>query len=326
MTQITELPLNGNPANNKVLEIQTDSLNGLSEKTTVQDIVDKVPLSLYLPLAGGTMTGSLSMGSNALTTLPAPSADQDASTKKYVDDAIAAIPPGAAGTYNEVEKDSASQSVGRAKLDFRDTGDATVTVTDDPANDRTIISIDATAGGGGGGVQKGAPFVVGDLLQVESDAGDGTIQSSGKTVDDFLEALVDDPAPVLGGDLNVKAFTVYQELPAASGVSFAVGEVGISTDSGVVKANASSAATALGHLVVAREAIGAGQVGGFLIAGQFTTASAFTGRAPLYLTTTDGAISETAPSGSGEIVRVVGAVESANVARLNASSDWLTLA
>ena len=87
--------------------------------------------------------------------------------------------PGGAGTYNETEKDSVSQSVGRAKLDFRDTGDATVTVTDDPANDRTIISIDATAGGGGGGVGAGTPFVVGDIVEVESAAGDGSIRSTG---------------------------------------------------------------------------------------------------------------------------------------------------
>jgi hypothetical protein len=60
-------------------------------------------------------------------------------------------PGGGGGTYNDVEKDSVSISTLRSKLDFRDTGDATVTVTDDPANDRTIISIDATAGAGPSG-------------------------------------------------------------------------------------------------------------------------------------------------------------------------------
>ncbi|MGI9321091.1 MAG: hypothetical protein ACR2O5_06725, partial [Thiogranum sp.] len=89
---------------------------------------------------------------------------------------------GGAGTYNEVEKDDLSVSVGRAKLNFEATGDATVTVTDEPGGDKTTISIDATAGGGGGGIGKGAPFVVGDLLQVQSDAGDGTAQSAGIAV------------------------------------------------------------------------------------------------------------------------------------------------
>ncbi len=86
---------------------------------------------------------------------------------------------GGAGTYNETEKDGVSQSVGRAKLDFRDTGDATVTVTDDPANDRTIISIDATAAGGGGGVGKGTPFTLNEIVEVSSEAGDGEIRSTG---------------------------------------------------------------------------------------------------------------------------------------------------
>jgi hypothetical protein len=42
MTQITELPGNTNPANAKVLEIQTDSLNGISEKTTKQQFLSNI--------------------------------------------------------------------------------------------------------------------------------------------------------------------------------------------------------------------------------------------------------------------------------------------
>ena len=38
-----------------------------------------------LPLAGGTMTGDITMGSNSLTGLPTPSVASDAATKDYVD-------------------------------------------------------------------------------------------------------------------------------------------------------------------------------------------------------------------------------------------------
>lgn len=41
---------------------------------------------IYLPLAGGTMSGTIDMDGNAITGLPAPSADVDAATKKYHDD------------------------------------------------------------------------------------------------------------------------------------------------------------------------------------------------------------------------------------------------
>ena len=38
-----------------------------------------------LPRSGGTMTGSIAMGSNRVSGLPAPSAGSDAATKEYVD-------------------------------------------------------------------------------------------------------------------------------------------------------------------------------------------------------------------------------------------------
>ena len=44
-----------------------------------------------LPLAGGTMTGSIAMSNNKVTGLGAPTATTDAATKKYVDDSVAAV-------------------------------------------------------------------------------------------------------------------------------------------------------------------------------------------------------------------------------------------
>ena len=43
-------------------------------------------IATKLALAGGTMTGVIAMGNNKITGLATPTADYDASTKKYVDD------------------------------------------------------------------------------------------------------------------------------------------------------------------------------------------------------------------------------------------------
>lgn len=45
----------------------------------------------YLSKNGGTMSGTLDMGNNLITNLKEPAADQNAATKKYVDDSIATI-------------------------------------------------------------------------------------------------------------------------------------------------------------------------------------------------------------------------------------------
>ena len=55
------------------------------------DLATKAELSKYLPLSGGTMTGNLTMGNRRITGLPTPSANSDAATKQYVDNALADI-------------------------------------------------------------------------------------------------------------------------------------------------------------------------------------------------------------------------------------------
>ena len=47
--------------------------------------------STYLPLGGGTMSGAIAMGSNAITGVTNPSNPQDAATKNYVDNAVAGL-------------------------------------------------------------------------------------------------------------------------------------------------------------------------------------------------------------------------------------------
>ena len=68
-------------------------------KGYVDNLVALVPQN-FLPLAGGTMTGAIAMGTNKITGLGAPTADADAATKKYVDDNAGSggpsLPPGGA--------------------------------------------------------------------------------------------------------------------------------------------------------------------------------------------------------------------------------------
>jgi hypothetical protein len=65
-----------------------DTLNELA--AAIGDNVDAEGLAVAignkLPLAGGTLTGALAMGTNKITGLGTPTADADAATKKYVDD------------------------------------------------------------------------------------------------------------------------------------------------------------------------------------------------------------------------------------------------
>lgn len=54
-----------------------------------------VSINSFMPLSGGTMTGSIAMGDNKITGLGAPTANGDAATKQYVDEATPIIPAGA---------------------------------------------------------------------------------------------------------------------------------------------------------------------------------------------------------------------------------------
>jgi hypothetical protein len=68
----------GTAATNQVLHL-TDAVDGAVEFRAVND-------TTKLPIAGGTMTGALNMGSQRITSLSAPAAASDATTRQYVDD------------------------------------------------------------------------------------------------------------------------------------------------------------------------------------------------------------------------------------------------
>lgn len=76
------------------------SASDVKMAVTIDEAQTEVPLSNYLAdtilpmiqsrllLKGGTMTGAINMGANSITNLAAPTADADAATKNYVDNAI----------------------------------------------------------------------------------------------------------------------------------------------------------------------------------------------------------------------------------------------
>ncbi len=69
----------------------TNKITGLGTPTSSTDAATKAYADTMLPLAGGTMSGAIAMGTSKITGLGDPSSAQDAATKNYVD--TAAIAP-----------------------------------------------------------------------------------------------------------------------------------------------------------------------------------------------------------------------------------------
>lgn len=72
---------------------QDDVGDGTTYKRTHNDLTDALVLLINgaLQKSGGTMTGDIAMGSNAITGLATPTNNADAATKKYVDDAVSGL-------------------------------------------------------------------------------------------------------------------------------------------------------------------------------------------------------------------------------------------
>ena len=92
----------------------------------VEDVVEKhtEDLAKKLNLSGGTMTGNIAMSTNKITGLGAPTADADAATKKYVDEAKASATAAATAAQNTansaVDKANAAQEAADAAQDSAD--------------------------------------------------------------------------------------------------------------------------------------------------------------------------------------------------------------
>lgn len=113
-------------------------------------------------------------------------------------------------------------------------------------------------------------------------------------------------------------------LSAASGVSFAVGEMGyVEFDTEVVKPTNASAATTSAdvEIVMATEAITAGGAGAFCRRGEVTGLTGLVAGA-YYLGTTDKTIATAAPSTTGQVIRVIGRARTATKFYFNPDPGW----
>jgi len=74
----------------------TNKVTGLGTPTSNTDAATKAYADTMLPLAGGTMTGAIAMGTNKITGLGTPTANTDAVTKAYADTIITSVAADAA--------------------------------------------------------------------------------------------------------------------------------------------------------------------------------------------------------------------------------------
>jgi len=133
-------------------DMTSDSATKVPTQQSVKAYADTM-----LPLAGGTMTGAIAMGSSKITGLGTPTADADAATKAYVDGEITDLIGGAPGTLDTLNELAAAlnddanaystlNTAIQAKLPLAGgtmTGDITmganaITTTADPASDNEL--------------------------------------------------------------------------------------------------------------------------------------------------------------------------------------------
>lgn len=158
----------------------------------------------------------------------------------------------------------------------------------------------------------------------------------------FLEDLVDDTTPQLGGDLDLNQKSVVydptpdsdhtwngHEFTATSGMALTQFDVCIlQADGKFDQADADAEGTTKGMCVMASEAFtGDTDTGVAILPGTFVRDDTwdYTIGAVLYVDTTPGPPTETAPSGSGDFVRVVGYAYTADIIYFDPSGTWVEI-
>jgi len=98
----------------------------------------------------------------------------------------------------------------------------------------------------------------------------------------------------------------------------------LKSDGKMWKTDANAEATSKGLVLMAIDTITADNTGTFLVKGKYTT-SGLTAADVMYLSATAGAITNTAPSGSGDIVRIIGYALSTTVLYFNPDKSYLEI-
>ncbi len=138
-----------------------------------------------------------------------------------------------------------------------------------------------------------------------------------------LANLVDDTTPQLGGPLDLNAKPITEILTAGENLS--AGDLCyLKSDGKFWKANASAQSTAAGMFALANASINANANGEFILMGRFTTSELITGSI-YFIDTLAGQITETKPSSSGQIVRIIGYALSATVLFFNPDQTFIEI-
>ena len=138
-----------------------------------------------------------------------------------------------------------------------------------------------------------------------------------------IDSVVRDPTPQLGGALDLNSKGITEELTAA--VSLVNGDLCYMNNAGKMdKADASAEATSDTLLAMCLDTIAGDATGSFLLFGRWTTRG-LTAGANYYISLVAGGITTTAPSSSGEIVRIIGTAISTTVLFFNPDRTYLEI-
>jgi hypothetical protein len=158
---------------------------------------------------------------------------------------------------------------------------------------------------------------------VQYDGTTGKLLKDGPTIVTTVGATgADTSVPTEQG---VREALTQQTEVLTAGENLVAGDVCyLKSDNKYWKADADAEATASTELRMALASISADATGVFLRVGPYTTTGLTVG--PYYVSTTPGAITATAPSGSGDIVRLVGMARSSTNLYFDPDQTYLELA
>lgn len=174
------------------------------------------------------------------------------------------------------------------------------------------------------------------INQTGSEAGLATTQDLGS----YLQNISEDTTPQLGGnlDMNEKYIIFSDSLSAddtatgfvgsfTAGANVAFGDLCYLNSAGkMAKTDADAEATSKGLLGVALGTINTDNQGYFLLRGFLRDDSYdWSIGSDLYISTTEGQITETAPNGVGDIVRIVGQGYTADILYFNPDNTYIEI-